>query len=84
MREPQLRAAYCDQMKIAADPLRARAIEVAWTCIAKAVELQAGQDWADVCWRDGAQLDPERFAPAGELHGSPTGFAAPIALEPAL
>ena len=84
MRKPPERDAYCDAMKVVAEPLRVRAIETEWTCIAKSVELQAGQDWADVCWRDGAVLDPERFAPVRELRGTPDGFAPPIAVEPAL
>jgi hypothetical protein len=82
MRKQPEHGAYCDEMKTVADPLRARAIEAAWTCIAKSVELEAGQDWADVCWRDGAQLDPEGFAPVRELHGSPGELAPPFALEP--
>lgn len=81
-REPD-RASYCDSTKSVADPLRDRAIEAAQFCIAKAVELQAGQDWANACWRDGAALDPLQFAPVGELRGTPGEFAPPITLEPA-
>jgi tetratricopeptide (TPR) repeat protein len=76
------RDAYCEQLRSVADPLRARAIEVFSTCIAKAVELDAGQEWADACWREGAQLDPVTFAAVGELRGAVGGFASPIALEP--
>lgn len=82
MRKGDLHDAYCDELKVVADPLKARAIEAAWACLAKSVELQAGQEWADMCWRDGAAIDPEPFAPVREHHGAPGGFAAPIALEP--
>ena len=82
-REPD-RASYCDSTKSVADPLRDRAIEAAQFCIAKAVELQAGQDWANACWRDGAALDPLQFAPVSELRGAPGEFAPPITLEPAM
>jgi hypothetical protein len=76
------REAYCDQLQAVADPLRARAIEVFSTCIAKAVELGAGQEWADACWREGAQLDAVRFAAVSELRGTVGAFGSPIALEP--
>jgi len=79
--EPQ-HTAYCDAMKTVADPLRARAIEAASVCIEKAIELQAGHDWAEVCRRDGAALDPDAFIPVSELHGAPSEVAAPIATEP--
>ena len=75
------RDAYCEQLRSVTDPLRARAIEVFSTCIAKAVELAAGQEWADACWREGAQLDAVTFAPVRELRGS-LGAASPIAVEP--
>jgi tetratricopeptide (TPR) repeat protein len=73
--------AYCGQLRSVADPLRARAIEVFSTCIAKGVELRAGQEWADACWREGAQLDAVRFAAVHELRGS-LGASSPIAVEP--
>ncbi|HEY6035620.1 MAG TPA: hypothetical protein VIV58_15205, partial [Kofleriaceae bacterium] len=79
---PAARETYCAELKDAAEPFRARALESAQTCIAKASELAAGQEWADVCWRDGAQLDPAAFAPLRELRGAPEGFAPPIAVEP--
>ena len=74
--------AYCDQLHSVVDALRARAIEVFSVCIAKAVELEAGQEWADACWREGAELDPVTFAPVRELRGTVGAFASPIALEP--
>jgi tetratricopeptide (TPR) repeat protein len=75
------RDAYCEQLRSVADPIRARAIEVFSTCIAKAVELAAGQEWADRCWREGAQLDPVTFAAVAELRGS-LAAPSPIAIEP--
>ena len=79
---PAAKDTYCKELKDAAEPFRARAIETAWTCIAKARELEAGQEWADMCWRDGAMLDPVAFAPVREQRGTASQLALPIALEP--
>jgi len=81
---PSARETYCGELKEAAEPFRARAIEAVQTCIAKAGELQAGHDWAEVCWREGAALDPAQFPPVRELRAAPGEVALPIALEPAV
>jgi len=74
--------AYCGQLHDISDALRARSIDVFQTCLAKANELDAGQDWAAACWREGAVLDPLLFAPVRELRSAPSVIAAPIAVEP--
>jgi hypothetical protein len=81
LRDPAMKTAYCDELKEVAEPYRARALQDAWTCLAKSRELEAGQEWANVCWRDGAVFDPEPFAPVRELHGTASELALPIALE---
>jgi tetratricopeptide (TPR) repeat protein len=73
---------YCEDLKQVGAPFHALALQEAWACLAKARELEAGQEWADVCWRDGALLDPEAFAPVRELRGTASELAPPIALEP--
>jgi len=81
---PAARETYCGELKEATEPIRVRVIEAAQACIAKAGELQAGQDWAEVCWRQGAALDPAQFPAVRELRAAPDEVALPIALEPAV
>jgi hypothetical protein len=81
VRENPRHDAYCAQVRNLADGLHARAIEAFSICIAKAGELGAGQEWADACWRQGAELDPAQFAAVNEVRGTAAAFS-PIAIEP--
>jgi tetratricopeptide (TPR) repeat protein len=60
--------AYCDQLRVVAEPLAARAVEAFEVCQQKATELGMAHPWLDVCLREGQVIAPEKFQDGHELH----------------
>ncbi len=82
LRAADKKAAYCNALTTAAEPLHARTIESYGVCLAKSTELAWFSDASARCERELSVLRPDEFPLSTELRAPATYVAPVIAAEP--
>ncbi len=66
--DPEAVDAYCDELLKVADPLEKRSIEAFSFCLDNSNKMSWFSEWSQLCEAELAQIRPQDFPTAGEIH----------------